>query len=288
MIGVYDSGFGGLGVLAHLRRVLPGHDFVYLGDSGRAPYGGRDVDTILDFAEQAVEWLFAEGCRLVIVACNTVSCVALRHLQQRYAPVGGDHHVLGVTIPGAEIAVRSTRGSIGILATARTVASRTYVAEIAKLNGNVRVHQVAAPLLAPIVEEGLETTEIARLAVARYVHLLPPVDTVLLGCTHYPLLFPMFRAAFPATVSIVDPAPFLADRLVNWLARHPGVDVEGTGRLRLMCTGDPLSFAEHGARFLGTRLPAVEPIAEIAGRLAPRDPADAPVGQVVRPGARRG
>jgi glutamate racemase len=276
VIGVYDSGFGGLTVLRHLRRVLPDRDFHYLGDSGRAPYGGRDVHTILDFSEQAVERLFGDGCNLVVVACNTVSCVALRHLQQRYAGPHSGRRVLGVTIPGAEAAVRATRGRIGILATARTVASRTYETEIHKLAPEVEVRALAAPLLAPIVEEGWEDTDVARLAVRRYLDQLGPVDALLLGCTHYPLL------KWDVAATVVDPAPYLADRLVDWLARHAGFDAPGHGRLAVSCTGDPERFRAHGSRFLGEALPPVTPIAEVDGRLAPRDPADAPVGQFVR------
>ncbi|MCA9492141.1 MAG: glutamate racemase [Myxococcales bacterium] len=282
MIGVFDSGFGGLTVLRHLRLALPARDFVYLGDSGRAPYGGRSVDTILDLSEQAVERLFEEGCRLVVVACNTVSCVALRHLQRRYAGPESDRRVLGVTIPGAEAAVRASSGHIAVLATARTVASHTYVTEIHKLSPEHRVTQRAAPLLAPIVEEGWEGTDIARLAVARYVEGLD-ADTLLLGCTHYPLLLPAIRAALPAGTTLVDPAPWLAERLVDWLARHPGFDEPGTGALRVLCTGDPATFASHGERFLGEPLGVVAHVAEVGGRLAHRDPADAPRGQVVRP-----
>lgn len=293
MIGVYDSGFGGLSVLVHLRRALPQHDFLYLGDSGRAPYGGRDVHTVLDFAEQAIEWLIDEGARLLVVACNTVSCVALRHLQQRYAGPASPVRVLGVTIPGAEIAVQRTRGHVGVLATARTVASGTYATEIHKLDPAVRVSQRAAPLLAPIVEEGWESTEIARLAVARYLAELPGIDTLLLGCTHYPLLGPILHEAVPEGVTVVDPAPWLAQRLVDWLARHPGFDAPRTdgrpGQLAVSCTGDPVAFRRHGARFLGEELPEVRPIAEVDGRLAPHDPSSAPVGQVVRAGqGRRG
>jgi glutamate racemase len=288
VIGVYDSGYGGLTVLKHLRRALPERDFHYLGDSGRAPYGGRDVHTVLDFAEQAVERLVEEGCRLVIVACNTVSCVGLRHLQQRYAGPGSAVRVLGVTIPGAEAAVRVTSGRIGVLATHRTVASGTYVTEIHKLAPAVEVRQRAAPLLAPIVEEGWEEGEIARIAAARYLEALGPVDTLLLGCTHYPLLLPIFAQLGPAR--IVDPAPYLAERLVDWLERHPGFDEArpgGRGELVVSCSGDPTAFATHGARFLGEPLGEVRPIAEIDGRLAPHDPAEAPRGQVVRP-PRRG
>ncbi len=285
VIGVYDSGYGGLAVLAHLRARLPDRDFVYLGDSGRAPYGGRDVHTILDFAEQAVERLFDEGARVVVVACNTVSCVALRHLQRRYCPPEGDRRVLGVTIPGAELAVATGARRVGVLATARTVASGTYAAEIHKLDPAVRVVERAAPLLAPIVEEGWEDTEIARLAVRRYVETLPPVDALVLGCTHYPLLRPAFEAALrerPEPVRLLDPGPHVADRLADWLDRHPAFDHPGAGRLRVLCTGDPEVFAAHGARFLGEPLPPVEPVAEVGGRLA-RGARPEPRGQVVRP-----
>ncbi len=284
MIGVYDSGFGGLSVLRHLRAALPARDFVYLGDSGRAPYGGRDAHTVLDFAEQAVERLFEEGCRLVVVACNTVSCVALRHLQQRYCGPDSTQRVLGVTIPGAEIAVATSAGHVGIIATRRTVQSGTYVQEIAKL-GSHRVSQLATPLLAPIVEQGWEDTDIARLAVRRYLAELPRVDTLLLGCTHYPLLLPVIRAELPSEVAVLDPAPWVAERLADWLQRHPGFDEPartGQGSLHVLCTGNPPSFAEHGRRFLGEPLPPVQHVAEVDGRLAHRDPADAPRGQVVR------
>ncbi len=281
MIGVYDSGFGGLSVLRHLRRALPARDFLYLGDSGRAPYGGRDADTILDFSEQCVERLFEEGCRVVVVACNTVSCVALRHLQQRYAGAGADRRVLGVTIPAAEAAVAVSRGHIGVLATARTVASGTYPMEIAKLGAH-RVTQRAAPLLAPIVEEGWQDTEIAQLAVARYLDDLPGIDTLVLGCTHYPFLLDALAAALPRGVTLLDPAPHVAVRLVDWLARHPGFDAEGAGTLRVLCTGDPAAFRGPGERFLGAALPEIGHVAETGGRLAHRDRVEIAVGQVVR------
>jgi glutamate racemase len=279
MIGVYDSGFGGLTVLRQLRAALPDRDFVYLGDSGRAPYGGRDTSTLLDFAEQCVERLFEEGCRLVVVACNTVSCVGLRHLQRRYAGDGSPRRVLGVTIPAAEAAVAASPGHIGVLGTARTIASGTFETEIGKL-GPHRVTQRAAPLLAPLVEEGWEDTDIARQAVARYLEGLEHVDTLLLGCTHYPLLLPAFQAATKAR--ILDPAPHLAARLVDWLARHPGFDEPGNGGLRVLCSGDPAVFTRHGRRFLGAELPAVGHVAEEGGRLQHRDRLVVAVGQVLR------
>ncbi len=282
MIGVYDSGYGGLTVLRALRAALPRQDFVYLGDSGRAPYGGRDAHTILDFAEQCVERLFEEGCALVVVACHTVSCVGLRHLQRRYAPTpNGPRRVLGVTIPAAQAAVAVSRGHIGVLGTARTVASGTFVTELGKL-GPHRVTQRAAPLLAPIVEEGWEDTDIARLAVERYMADLQGVDTLVLGCTHYPLLMPAIVAAAPAGMTVLDPAPAVAARLVEWAGRHPGFAVEGTGELRVLCTGDPAPFLRHGARFLGAPLAEVLHVAEEGGRLAHRERVVVVGGQIVR------
>jgi len=282
MIGVYDSGFGGLSVLRALREALPNHDFVYLGDSGRAPYGGRDSDTLLDFAEQCTERLFEEGCPLVIVACHTISCVALRHLQKRYAPdAASPRRILGVTIPAAEAAVAASAEHIGVLGTARTIASGTFVAEVAKL-GPHRVTARAAPLLAPLVEEGWEATEMARLAVGRYLRDLPGIDTLVLACTHYPLLLPAFRAALDPQIRLLEPAAEIAPRLVAWLERHPQFVAAGRGDLRVLCTGDPVDFREHGERFLAEALPAVQHVAEQAGRLAHRDTVVVRDGQIMR------
>jgi len=277
-LGVYDSGFGGLTVLRAIRTALPTVDVVYLGDSGRAPYGGRDANVVLDFSEQCVERLFAEGCRLVVVACHTVSSVALRHLQARYATA--DRRILGVTIPAAEAAVAASPGHIGLIATARTVSSGTFAVEVAKL-GPHRVTSVAGRLLAPIVEEGWEATDIARAAVRRYVEPLRGVDTLVLGCTHYPLLKPHFEAELPG-VAVLDPAPVVALRLAAWLTRHSGFIGAGTGSLRMLSTGDPLAFAHHGSRFLGEHIARVEHVAEHAGGLVHRETAITPAGQVVR------
>jgi glutamate racemase len=278
MIGVYDSGFGGLSVLRELRARLPERDFLYLGDSGRAPYGGRDCETLLDFAEQCTERLFDEGCSLVVVACHTISCVALRHLQRRYAGASSSRRILGVTIPAAEAAVAMSGGHIGIIGTKRTVLSGTFELEIAKL-GPHHVSQRAAPLLAPLVEEGWEDTDIAHQMVARYVSDFDGIDTLVLACTHYPLLLPAFLASCGARV--LDPSPFVADRLAEWLQRHPRFDTPGAGTVRAECTSDPSLFQEHGVRFYGSSLENVQSLSEEGGRLVPRRYGP-PKGQVVR------
>lgn len=280
-IGVFDSGYGGLSVLREMQRVVPDKDFIYLGDSGRAPYGGRDLATILDFAEQCTELLFAEGCKVVVVACHTVSCVALRHLQHRYAD--DDHRVLGVTVPAAENAVKVAKGRIGFLGTRRTVGSHTFRTEVAKLDPQAEVKEVAAPLLAPIVEEGWERGEIARLAVEQYVKQLGEVDTVVLGCTHYPLLREVFEMVLPAKVTLLDPSPYVAARFVDWLARHPSFNgSDGRGLVRILSSGDTASFARHAQRFLGRIPPAVEYVAERAGRLMFSNEDSEPTGQFLR------
>jgi glutamate racemase len=278
---VFDSGYGGLSVLRELRQRLPHEDFLYLGDSGRAPYGGRDLETVLDFAEQCVDLLFAEGCRVVIVACHTVSCVSLRHLQQRNTHPG--RRILGVTIPAAENAVANTRGHIGFLGTHRTVSSHTFRTEVAKLDAQVSVTEVAAPLLAPIVEEGWEDGDIARLAVGRYLAQVGDVDTLVLGCTHYPLLRKVFEEILPEDVRLLDPAPFVADRLVDWLQRHPEFrNASPSGKLRVLSSGDTSRFARHAARFLGAEPPPIEHVAERGGRLVFSEEGSEPVGQFVR------
>ncbi len=279
-VGVYDSGFGGLTVLRALRKRLPHLDYIYLGDSGRAPYGGRDSQTILDFAEQSVERLFAEGCRVIVVACHTVSCVALRHLQQRYGTA--DRRVLGVTIPAAEAAVDMTKGAIGFLGTSRTVASHTFRTEVFKLNPSILVREVGAPLLASIVEDALEESEIARSAVVHYLQLIGTVDTLVLGCTHFPLLLGDFAKHAPPSMVILDPADAVAERFVSWRHRYPELAPLGVGNLRILSSGDIVRFSFHGARFFGAELPPVERLAEIDGILALCPNASEPFGQVVR------
>lgn len=279
-VGIFDSGFGGLSVLGELRKALPQLDYVYFGDNGRAPYGGRDLETVLDFSEQCVDLLFAEGCRVVIVACHTVSSVALRHLQNRYS--SADRRVLGVTIPAAENAVAITRGHIGFLGTTRTVASHTFTTEVRKLNRAVRVSEVAAPLLAPIVEEGCERTEIAQLAVKKYVAEFKKIDTLVLGCTHYPLLRGVFKKCVAPDVKVLDPAPFVAKRFADWLQRHPEFHATGSGLLRVLSSGDTNHIGENIERYLQSKPPRIEHVSERNGRLAFMPNGSEPTGQFVR------
>ena len=277
MIGVFDSGFGGLTVLASLVRRLPEHDYLYLGDSARTPYGTRSFETIFEFTRQAVEYLFSQGCPLVILACNTASARALRTLQQQVLPAHyPDRRVLGVVRPSAEALAglppgavpgvtppAAVKGSVAVLATAGTVASDSYRLELAKLAPGLRLVQQACPLWVPLVEAG----ELSGPGVDFFVHrYLDPLFTaadaptrVLLGCTHYPLLLPAIRGAVPPGVELVTQGEVVAERLADWLGRHPEMSKRLTkqGRRRYLTTDDPDWFAARGRMILGEDISAL-------------------------------
>jgi glutamate racemase len=274
-IGVFDSGFGGLTVLAALRARLPEYDYLYLGDSARTPYGTRSPEVVYEFTREAVFELFARGCPLVIIACNTASARALRSIQQRDLPSRApDRSVLGVVRPSAEALAglppgaipgvtrpALTTGTVAVLGTQGTVASNSYALELNKLAPRLQLIQQACPLWVPLVEageiEGLGTEYFLR----KYLEplFLPgalPISRVLLGCTHYPLLFQGIRAHVPAHVEVLEQGPLVAERLADWLQRHPDMDAR-LGRSRgceVLTTDDPAWFAAFGERVLGVPL----------------------------------
>ena len=224
----FDSGFGGLSVVREIRKKLPHYSFTYLGDNARTPYGSRPLDVIHQYTLEGIVELFGRGAELIIVACNTSSSVALRKIQQEYLP---RHHpekrVLGIVIPTAE-EVSSLSGTkvIGILATEATVNSLAYPQEILKIDPHVHVHQQACPLLVPIIESGeLEAAEVpARLYVDQLLKKDARIDTMLLGCTHYALIEEMLRHWVPLEIRIVSQGRIVADKLVDYLRRHPEIE----------------------------------------------------------------
>jgi glutamate racemase len=271
VIGVFDSGFGGLTVLASLLGRLPGYDYLYLGDSARAPYGTRSFETIFEFTRQAVEFLFAQGCPLVLLACNTASARALRNLQQQVLPVHyPDRRVLGVVRPSAEALAglpagavpgvtppALVTGQVAVLATPGTVASDSYRMELDKLAPGLTLVQAACPLWVPLVEAGELDGAGVDFFVHRYLDPLlaatPGLQRVLLGCTHYPLLLPRIRAALPAAVDVLTQGPIVAERLADWLLRHPDMEtrLSRKGARRFLTTDDPAWFAARGTSLLG-------------------------------------
>ncbi|MDE6010208.1 MAG: glutamate racemase, partial [Muribaculaceae bacterium] len=205
-IGIFDSGYGGLTILKEIRRRLPEYDYLYLGDNARAPYGTRSFDIVYEFTLQAVRHLFDAGCRLVILACNTASAKALRSIQQRQLPIiDPSRRVLGVIIPTVEALGSMTRtGHVGVVATPGTINSRSYSIETAKLFPDIMVTEVAAPMWVPLIENGEADSPGADYFVKKYCDRVleedPEIDTLLLGCTHYPLLLPKIRAYMPERV----------------------------------------------------------------------------------------
>lgn len=259
MIGVFDSGFGGLTILRELRKVLPAYDFMYLGDNARAPYGSRTFETIYRYTLEAVKALFERGCPLVILACNTASARALRSIQQRDLPnIAPENRVLGIIRPTAEEAgTFSRKGRLGILGTPGTVASGSYPMEISHFFPDLKVTVQACPLWATLVENGETDSDGTRFFVKRDIRRLlakdPEIDALLLACTHYPLLLPAIRSAVPG-IRIVSQGEIVAKKTADYLKRHPEMDarLSKNGRTEFFTTDTP-EFFRQGAAFFGEK-----------------------------------
>lgn len=233
-IGVFDSGYGGLTILKSIRELLPQYDYAYLGDNARAPYGTRSFDIVYQFTRQAVLKLFEMGCQLVILGCNTASAKALRSIQQNDLPkIDPQRRVLGVIRPTAEIVGKLTQTKhIGILATPGTTKSNSYNIEINKLWPELDVTGVACPLWVPIVENNEATGAGADYFVKKRIdHILwldPDIDTLILGCTHYPILMPKIKQYVPDGIKIVSQGEYVAESLKDYLTRHTEIDARCT------------------------------------------------------------
>lgn len=259
-IGIFDSGFGGLSILRAIVHKLPQYDYLYLGDTARAPYGSRSQEVIYQFTEQAVDFLLSQGCWLITLACNTASAEALRKIQQEYLPIKyPGRRVLGVLIPAVEDAIKKTKNNrIGVVGTLATVGSKAFAKEIYKLNPQVQVFQQACPLLAPIVEEGEQDSEIAILALRKYLAplLREGIDTLILGCTHYGFLEKQIQQIVGSEMAIISESQIVADKLADYLSRHP--EIEGSlsqgATQRFLTTDITDKFQRLGPAFFGSPL----------------------------------
>jgi glutamate racemase len=267
MIGVFDSGFGGLTVHRALIEALPDRDFVYLGDNRNAPYGVRPPIDVLNLTCAALERLFAEGCTLAVVACNTASTVALRWIQQQWLPVrrredGVARNVIGIVVPTIEAAAAKPGGTIAVFATRRTVESDCYPIEIRKRSPGTTVVQQACPELAGSIERGLPACDLQPL-VDRYVgELLSKTgatpECVILGCTHYPLIADLFAAALPSGVRMIHQPEATARALKTYLDRHPEYDGSNGGRRKFLSTGFSSEALPLIEKFWGDNIPFVQ------------------------------
>ncbi|RYZ45575.1 MAG: glutamate racemase [Sphingobacteriales bacterium] len=263
-IGIFDSGYGGLTVFRAIRDTLPQYDYIYLGDNARAPYGNRSFDTVHEYTLEAVKWFFDMGCPLVILACNTASAKALRTIQQQNLPaMPGENRVLGVIRPTAEVIGRySKTGEVGVLGTKGTIASRSYEIEIARFSPEVKVHPLACPMWVPLIEQNEIDSPATDYYVKKYLDQLMQqsdnIDTVLLACTHYPLLTAKIEGQLPGGVRVVAQGQIVADGLRDYLFRHPEMEtrLSKNGRMDFYTTDDAVSFNVSGSLFFNEPLTA--------------------------------
>lgn len=263
-IGVFDSGYGGLTVLRSIVSALPEYDYCYLGDNARAPYGNRSFDTVYQYTLECVEWLFSQGCPLIILACNTASAKALRTIQQNDLPrIAPSRRVLGVIRPTSEvIGSMSTTGKVGILATRGTVNSESYPIEIKKFYPELSVYQEACPMWVPLIENGEADSPGADFFIEKDLKRLlshsDSIDTILLACTHYPLLEQKIRKFVPAGTQIISQGGIVAESLSDYLNRHPEIDqkLSRNGERRFFTTDSADEFEEKASIFFGQRVKA--------------------------------
>jgi len=263
-IGIFDSGYGGLTVMRSIVDALPDYDYLYLGDNARAPYGNRSFDTVYHYTLECVNWLFDEGCDLVILACNTASAKALRQIQQVDLPKRNDNkRVLGVIRPTTEsIGEYSKAGVIGVLGTAGTVASKSYPIEIAKFYPEMIVEQEACPMWVYLVEHNQMNGEGADYFVKQHVDRIlarnPKIDTLLLACTHYPLLIKTIKKFVPDSIKLVTQGGIVAEKLIDYLSRHSEIE---TGLMKgkqrdFVTTDDASTFDLQASMFFGDSISA--------------------------------
>lgn len=261
-IGVFDSGYGGLTVLKEIVNTLPEYDYVYLGDNARAPYGTRSFDTIYEYTLQCVKELFAMGCPLIVLACNTASARALRTIQQIDLPkIAPDKRVLGIIRPTAEVVGNySTTKKVGVLGTPGTIASESYVMEIGKIFPEVQVFQEACPMWVPLVENNELNNAGTDFFVSKHIQRLkqqsPEIDTILLGCTHYPLLLPSIQKFAGPDITVLSQGEIVAKSLADYLIRHPEIEQQLTqyGSRHFYTTDNAASFDQMASLFFEKKI----------------------------------
>ena len=259
-IGIFDSGYGGLTILKEIVEVLPEYDYLYLGDNARAPYGTKDYETIYQYTLQAVNWFFDKGCSLVILACNTASAKALRSIQQNDLPkINANKRVLGVIRPTSEvIGDFSKTQHVGVLGTTGTVLSNSYCIEISKFFPDTQVSQEACPEWVSLVEsnnlKSAETDHFVQLHINQILEKDSQIDTLLLACTHYPLLMDKIKQYTPQGIAVISQGKIVAESLKNYLSRHEIIEsaCSKKGSRQFYSTGNSADFNDHASLFFGS------------------------------------
>lgn len=261
-IGIFDSGYGGLTVFKSIVKKLPQYNYIYLGDNARAPYGDHSFETIYQYTLECVEWLFAQGCPLVILACNTASAKALRSIQQNVLPFKyPNHRVLGVIRPTAEIVGDFTETKrIGVMGTRGTINSESYLMEINKFFPEIKVAQQSCPMWVPLIENDEHLHEGADYFVHKYIDQLlakdDEIDCIVLACTHYPLLIPKITEALPAHINVLGQDDIVANSLALYLEKHTEIEgkISKEGHSQFFTSGDPQAFDASASIFFGKEI----------------------------------
>lgn len=263
-IGIFDSGYGGLTVFRSIADKLPQYDYIYLGDNARAPYGNRSFETVYEYTLECVKWFFEHGCPLVILACNTASAKALRSIQQNDLPeINPDNRVLGVIRPSAEhIGDYTQSRKVGVLGTRGTVNSKSYLKEISNFYPDIEVFQQACPLWVPFIESGDYKSDAVDNIIQNDLEQLcyqnADIDTILLACTHYPLLEQKIRKYLPDNIKLVSQGPIVAESLALYLQRHTELEnrISQNGKKTFFTTDSVVDFEEHATTFFGEAVKA--------------------------------
>lgn len=261
-IGIFDSGYGGLTILKEIVKELPDYDYLYLGDNARAPYGTRSFETVYQYTLECVKHLFDKGCHLVILACNTASAKALRNIQQKDLPkIDPSRRVLGVIRPTTEVVGNYSKTKhVGVLGTSGTVSSESYPIEINKFFPEVKVFQEACPMWVPLIENNEFSNEGSNYFVEKHIKNLlkksENIDTIILGCTHYPLLLNKIKQYLPQHIKILSQGEIVSKGLADYLKRHPEMDgkCSKNGTLKFFTTEVPHNFDEQASRFFGKEI----------------------------------
>ncbi|MFC1657841.1 glutamate racemase [Candidatus Omnitrophota bacterium] len=265
-IGVFDSGLGGLTVVKELKRQLPAEDIIYLGDTARLPYGTKSPGTVIRFTLNNILFLLKQNTKLIIIACNTASSLALEVIRKHFRIP-----IIGVIQPGAQEAARITKTKcVGVIGTRATIKSRAYESQIRKIDPEVRVVSQACPLFVPLVEEGwlnrAETISVAEEYLKPFIKKNHKLDALILGCTHYPLLKPVIRKVLGSEVRLIDSARQVVSQVEQILRDSQGArrtDTAGRGRCRFYVTDDAEGFSRQAVRFLGHRISKVKRITDV-------------------------
>jgi glutamate racemase len=265
IIGIFDSGLGGLTVFKHLLKNLPGYNYIYLGDNARLPYGEKSQATIYEYTREAMEFLFQKGCNLIIIACNTASSQALRKLQQEYLPKHyPKRRILGVIRPLAEEFAAGKFKKIGVIGTKATILSQAYKTEIKKLNPKIKVESLSTPLLVPLIEEGWAKKPETKTILKKYLEPLKTkqIEALILGCTHYPFLLKEIKEIMGRQIIVPDPGELISQKLKLYLKNHQELGLKPSSKKlrKYYTTDDVKTFKTLGEKFVGQHLKDIKKV----------------------------